>query len=231
MRTIGEARARMAATAQARDTTLVATVAALATCLWVAAVLVMTAHPVQSTPVAATSPVRPPNPAGSVVVTVPDQPVELPAAVLPLAVPLVPLLAPDPTANPAMAADLSVNGIPQLALRAYQHAAAVLAGQRPSCHLDWSLVAALGRVESNHGRFGGAVLTVSGRSVPPIRGPRLDGGAFALIRDTDGGRLDGDPVFDRAVGPCSSCRRPGRRSARTPTATARPTRTTSPTPR
>jgi hypothetical protein len=38
-------------------------------------------------------------------------------------------------------------------------------------------------------------------SVPPIRGPRLDGGAVALVRDTDGGRLDGDPVYDRAIGP------------------------------
>ena len=41
-----------------------------------------------------------------------------------------------------------------------------------------------------------------GRVSPPILGPRLDGsGAYALIRDSDGGRLDGDPSLDRAVGP------------------------------
>jgi membrane-bound lytic murein transglycosylase B len=34
-----------------------------------------------------------------------------------------------------------------------------------------------------------------------VRGPALSGGAFSAIRDTDGGRYDGDPVWDRAVGP------------------------------
>ncbi len=37
--------------------------------------------------------------------------------------------------------------------------------------------------------------------MPPVRGPALSGGAFSAIRDTDGGRYDGDPVWDRAVGP------------------------------
>ncbi|MFD7472234.1 lytic transglycosylase domain-containing protein [Streptomyces sp. NPDC059837] len=35
----------------------------------------------------------------------------------------------------------------------------------------------------------------------PILGPRLDGGAFAVVRDTDGGAYDGDAAYDRAVGP------------------------------
>ncbi|WP_410586159.1 lytic murein transglycosylase [Amycolatopsis sp. lyj-23] len=200
MHTIGEVRARLAAATRARDTALVATATALTTCLWTATVLVVTGQPVRSVPVAETSAAAPSGRTGPVV-TVPDQPVELPVALLPLAVPPVPLAAPDPTADQALAAGLSAGGIPQVALSAYQHAAATLSGSRPSCHLDWPLIAALGRVESNHGRFGWAVLTVSGRSAPPIRGPRLDGGRFALVRDTDGGRLDGDPAFDRAVGP------------------------------
>ena len=56
-------------------------------------------------------------------------------------------------------------------------------------------------MESNHGRFAGAVLRTDGRSTPPIIGIALDGTRSALIRDTDGGRLDGDQVYDRAVGP------------------------------
>jgi hypothetical protein len=39
-------------------------------------------------------------------------------------------------------------------------------------------------------------------SIPGILGPVLDGaGPFALIRDTDGGKADGDKTYDRAVGP------------------------------
>jgi hypothetical protein len=37
--------------------------------------------------------------------------------------------------------------------------------------------------------------------VTPILGPRLTGGPYAVVRDTDGGAYDGDPVYDRAVGP------------------------------
>ncbi|WP_410574435.1 lytic transglycosylase domain-containing protein [Amycolatopsis sp. cmx-4-61] len=91
--------------------------------------------------------------------------------------------------------------IPAAAVSAYRNAETMLAQARPGCGLDWSLVAAIGKVESNHGRFGGAVLGDDGISRPRIRGPRLDGVQFALIRDTDGGRLDGDTQFDRAVGP------------------------------
>lgn len=56
-------------------------------------------------------------------------------------------------------------------------------------------------MESNHGRFAGAVLNTAGRSTPAIIGIAMDGVDTALIRDSDGGRLDGDAVFDRAVGP------------------------------
>jgi hypothetical protein len=64
------------------------------------------------------------------------------------------------------------------------------------------LVAAIGRVESNHGQFAGATLLSDGRSDPPIVGIPLDGRpGVAEIKDTDGGKWDGDTTFDRAVGP------------------------------
>ncbi|HEY7263456.1 MAG TPA: lytic murein transglycosylase [Trebonia sp.] len=97
---------------------------------------------------------------------------------------------------------LDDSGIPAVALEAYQRAATALAASDAACHLPWQLVAAIGRVESDHGRFGGAVLLPDGYGTRPIRGIPLDGrDGVALVRDTDGGRLDGDPNFDRAVGP------------------------------
>lgn len=56
-------------------------------------------------------------------------------------------------------------------------------------------------MESGHGTFGGASLNAEGIATPSIRGPRLDGGEFASISDTDNGLVDGDKEFDRAVGP------------------------------
>ncbi|WP_433162759.1 lytic transglycosylase domain-containing protein [Kribbella sp. CA-247076] len=96
---------------------------------------------------------------------------------------------------------LSRNGIPTLALKAYSRAQQVMAQADPACHLPWTLVAAIGRVESNHGRFGGNALNAQGVAVPGIFGPRLDGASTARITDTDAGAFDGDGAFDRAVGP------------------------------
>lgn len=93
-------------------------------------------------------------------------------------------------------------GVPVVALQAYGYAELVLAQTRPGCRLRWTTLAAIGRVESNHGRAGAARLLDDGRALPPIIGDPLDGrGGRARIMDTDGGRLDGDPVYDRAVGP------------------------------
>lgn len=113
---------------------------------------------------------------------------------------------------PALAADTDLTRwsagvsarttVPARALRAY--GGAELAQQRatPSCRLSWSTLAGIGRVESDHGGLGRAVLGADGRSQPLIVGIALDGTRGTReIRDTDGGRLDGDPVFDRAVGP------------------------------
>ena len=98
--------------------------------------------------------------------------------------------------------DLTRSGVPEVAMRAYRGAEATTARSDPSCGLRWSLLAAIGRVESNHGRYGGAQLRADGYGTRPIRGIPLDGRpGVALIRDTDDGRFDGDTVYDRAVGP------------------------------
>lgn len=92
--------------------------------------------------------------------------------------------------------------IPATALAAYQRAAAVMERAAPECRLPWTLLAGIGRVESDHGRYGGAALGPDGVSSPRIIGVPLDGaGPGARISDTDAGELDGDRVWDRAVGP------------------------------
>jgi hypothetical protein len=97
---------------------------------------------------------------------------------------------------------LSDSGIPAVAMLAYTKAQQTMAVTDPSCGIRWSLLAAIGRVESNHGRFGGARLYEDGDTDHPIRGVALNGvGDVAHIADTDDGRLDGDRVYDRAVGP------------------------------
>lgn len=68
--------------------------------------------------------------------------------------------------------------------------------------LPWTVLAGISRVESNHGRYGGASIDAAGVVSPPIIGIALDGtGGIARILDSDGGRWDRDLVFDRAVGP------------------------------
>ena len=88
-------------------------------------------------------------------------------------------------------------GVPSTVLAAYKAAAA----SNASCHLPWTLLAGIGRVESGNAEGGrvDAAGTTNGR----ILGPRLDGATTGtvMIRDTDGGTLDGDTAFDRAVGP------------------------------
>ncbi len=97
---------------------------------------------------------------------------------------------------------LSTNGIPSAALYAYRRAETLLGKADASCKLPWNLVAAIGRVESNHGRSGGNALSADGLAQPGIYGPPLDGrGGHAKITDSDNGSLDKDTVYDRAVGP------------------------------
>lgn len=135
-----------------------------------------------------------------------------------------------------------IEGLSVATVDAYIRAAASV-----PCSVDWALLAGIGRIESNHGRLGGASVSRSGQVSPQIFGPLLDGGAtefaaeqlealirswwnstrarvaspwtgepvdvrgaraqeapgngFAVIADSDGGRLDGNDEWDRAVGP------------------------------
>jgi len=66
-------------------------------------------------------------------------------------------------------------GIPVRALEAYRRSAALTESADPGCHIDWALLAAIGRVESNHARFGGNQLDAAGVARPGIIGIPLDG--------------------------------------------------------
>ena len=103
----------------------------------------------------------------------------------------------------AWAASVSkVIDVPARALQAYGNAQNIVAREQPGCHLSWTTLAGIAHIESNHGRFGGRTLQPDGRSSSPIIGIPLDGGPnVQSIGDSDGGVLDGDTVWDRAVGP------------------------------
>lgn len=91
---------------------------------------------------------------------------------------------------------------PLVALDAYVAAAATMGEIDPGCRLEWWMLAGVGWVESGHGTAHGSVLAETGRTTREIFGIPLDGtNGTALIADSDGGRLDGDPGIDRAVGP------------------------------
>ena len=131
--------------------------------------------------------------------TIPAQAIEAPASVS-----LPGHLAPAVPAGTAqqVVATSSANGIPSAALAAYQRAETVINAADPTCNVPWQLIAAIGRVESDHGRVNGNTLTDEGLATPGIYGIALDGtNDTAVIRDTDAGQYDADAVFDRAVGP------------------------------
>ncbi|MDQ3405005.1 MAG: murein transglycosylase [Actinomycetota bacterium] len=93
-------------------------------------------------------------------------------------------------------------GIPARALMAYGNAELVVHANTPGCRLSWATLAGIGRIESNHGRYGGAILGEDGRPSTPIIGVPLDGTpGVRAISDSDGGMFDGDNTVDRAVGP------------------------------
>ncbi|MFE7169669.1 lytic transglycosylase domain-containing protein [Streptomyces sp. NPDC057616] len=93
----------------------------------------------------------------------------------------------------------SESGIPATVLAAYKKAAAELGSSKPGCNLPWQLLAAIGKVESGQAR--GGRVDADGTTLSPILGPQLDGNGFALIKDTDGGKYDGNSSYDQAVGP------------------------------
>ncbi|MBA3280197.1 MAG: hypothetical protein H0U22_16100, partial [Geodermatophilaceae bacterium] len=107
-----------------------------------------------------------------------------------------------PTTTTVPVSEVTDLGIPDVALAAYRSAMASMGRADPGCRIDWSLIAGIGRVESDHGQYGGRRPATNGTVAPPIVGIPLDGRpGVALIRDTDEGRLDFDTTYDRAVGP------------------------------
>jgi hypothetical protein len=92
-------------------------------------------------------------------------------------------------------------GIPPVVFSAYLAAETNAPSVDPGCVVDWPIIAGIWKVESNHAT--GRTITPAGVVTPPIYGPTLDGTipGTAQIADTDGGLLDGDATWDRAVGP------------------------------
>ncbi|WP_235174510.1 lytic transglycosylase domain-containing protein [Tomitella biformata] len=119
------------------------------------------------------------------------------------AVPVVAAGSANPAALPGPLAQLAPGplGIPGIIMHAYQHAADLMATVQPVCALPWNLLAGIGKVESGHASGGRA--DINGNTTTRILGPVLDGHlpGNAVITDSDGGALDGDAAFDRAVGP------------------------------
>ena len=93
--------------------------------------------------------------------------------------------------------------MPRVAYDAYTTAAVAAPTVREACEVDWAILAGIAQVESRHGRIDNRHEVASDGDVePPIRGRALDGSrGTQTIVDTDDGELDGDPEWDRAMGP------------------------------
>ncbi|AUS78324.1 murein transglycosylase [Actinoalloteichus sp. AHMU CJ021] len=96
----------------------------------------------------------------------------------------------------------TVLDVPARALRAYAAAEVRMRADMPACGVRWSTVAAIGRIESDHGQIGGRTLEEDGLSSEPIYGVPLDGrpGIREMI-DEDASAEAGETVYVRAEGP------------------------------
>ena len=151
----------------------------------------------------ATAPeVTEPEPTGSAELPPTDPPTGGPTA-SPSASPSVPPDARPATAFTPWAARLTGPlAIPQVALEAYGYAEWVLQQTRPTCKLQWTTLAAIGKVTTEHGKQDGSSLDHLGRQRPALIGPPLNGtGGNPRVHDTDGGALDRDQNWDRTLGP------------------------------
>lgn len=85
-------------------------------------------------------------------------------------------------------------GIPEIVLAAYRNAELAMQSTMPGCGLSWSLLAAIGRIESGHANNGRT--DAAGTTTTPIFGPALDGTlpGNEVIRAPDGS-------YVRALGP------------------------------
>jgi membrane-bound lytic murein transglycosylase B len=83
----------------------------------------------------------------------------------------------------------TLGDIPPVAMEAYAGAAARIGTLVGGCVVPAPVLMAIGEVESGH-------------ATTPVIGPALDGSipGTATVADTDGGALDGDPIWDHAVG-------------------------------
>jgi membrane-bound lytic murein transglycosylase B len=91
---------------------------------------------------------------------------------------------------------------PLVALDAYYQAARSIAADDPGCGVRWWAIAGISKVEGRHGTYGGAALDKLGDATKRIIGIQLNGtNNTRVVGDSDGGALDGDAAFDRAVGP------------------------------
>ena len=105
-------------------------------------------------------------------------------------------------ANDLPARKVAGLGIPVAALDAYLRAERTAAVLLPGCGIQWWVLAGIADGESGHGTHGGARADVHGDVFPPIIGIPLDGTSNTQpVPDTDRGLLDGDPLWDHAVGP------------------------------
>lgn len=91
-------------------------------------------------------------------------------------------------------------GIPPRALAAYAGADLAMVNST-GCQVGWNTLAGISWVESHHGTLHGGSIGDDGVATPHIIGIALDGTTTASIPDSDGGALDGDATWDRAVGP------------------------------
>lgn len=85
--------------------------------------------------------------------------------------------------------------LPLVVLDAYLRASRVAALTTPGCHLPWSLLAGIGKVESGQGTHGGASVRADGTLTHPITGIPLDGSNETEVIPT------GDGGYMRAEGP------------------------------
>lgn len=107
-----------------------------------------------------------------------------------------------PTALAGWANSLARLGIPTTALEAYGYAELVTTRTDATCHLTWTTLAGIGKIESDHGQEGGATLLANGTSSPPIFGPPLDGtNGNKRILNTGSNPWDPASTYVRAIGP------------------------------
>ena len=108
---------------------------------------------------------------------------------------------PAPGPGPAAPPEVGPHGIPAIPYAAYRAAAEREAVQTPGCGISWTLLAGIGYVESSH--VHGGRTDAKGTVLDKVLGPVLDGTGpgDGVVLDTDGGVLDGDTTYDRAVGP------------------------------